>query len=67
MDTAVIKKDDFSNPTNVTKVLKPFSSRKSIDRSLVDQFSKKGYLGKKKLGFKKKNPKNVIIGHLNVN
>ena len=53
MDTAIIKKDDFSNPTNVTKVLKPFSSRKSIDRSLVDQFSKKGYLGKKKLRFKK--------------
>ena len=53
MDTAVIK-DDFSNPTNVTKVLKPFSSRKSIDRSLVDQFSKKGYLGSnaKKLRFK---------------
>ena len=82
MDTAVAKKDDFNHPTNVTKVLKPFSSRKSTDRPLVDQFSKKGYLGSnaKKLDPKQnfvtfqlvqvhrcQNPKNAIIGHLNVN
>ena len=82
MDTAVTKKDDFKNPTIVTKILKPFSSRKSTDKPSVDQF-----LGKKKLGsnaknldlkrnfvpfpsvqaHRYKNPKNVIIGHLNVN
>ena len=45
MDTAVTKKDDFKKPTNVTKILKPFSSRESTDRPSVDQFSKKGYLG----------------------
>ena len=45
MDTAVTKKDGFNNPTNETKILKPFSSRKSTDRPSVDQFSKKGYLG----------------------
>ena len=45
MDTAVTKKDDFNNPTNVTKILKLFPSRKSIDRPLVDQFSKKGHSG----------------------
>ena len=82
MDTVVTKKDEFNNPTNVTKILKPFSSRKSIDRPSVNQFSKKGYLDSnaKKLDSKRnfvtfqsvqahrcKNPKNVIIGHLNVN
>ena len=82
MDTAVTKKDDFNNPTNVTKILNPSSSRKSTDRPSVDQFSKKGYLGSnaKKLDSKQnfvtfqsvqahrcKNPKNAIIGHLNVN
>ena len=45
MDTAVTKKDGFRNPTNLTKIVKLFSSRKSTDRPLVDQFSKKGYLG----------------------
>ena len=45
VDAAVTKKDDFNNPANVTKILKPFSSRKSTDRPSVDQFSKKGYLG----------------------
>ena len=56
MDTAVTKKDDFNNPINETKILKPFSSRKSIDRPLVDPFSKKGYPGSnaKKLRFKAK-------------
>ena len=82
MDTVVTKKDDFNNPTNVTKILKPFSSRKINDRPSVDQFSKKGNLGgnAKNLDSKRnfvtfpsvqahtyKNPKNVIIGHLNVN
>ena len=82
MDTVVTKKNDFNNPPNVTKILKPFSSRKSTDRPSVDQFSKKGYLGSnaKKLDSKQnfvtfqsvhahrcKNPKNAIIGHLNVN
>ena len=82
MDTIVTKEDDFNNPTNETKILKPFSSRKSTDRPSVDQFSKKGYLGSnaKKLDSKQnfvtfqsvqahrcKNPKNAIIGHLNVN
>ena len=82
VDSVVTKKDDFNNPTNVTKILRPFSSRKSTDRSSVDQFSKRGYLGSnaKKLDSKRnfvtfqsvqahrcKNPKNVIIGHLNVN
>ena len=42
VDTAVTKKDDFSNPANVTKILKPFSSRKSTDRPSVDQLTKKG-------------------------
>ena len=56
MDTAVTKKNDFNNPTNVTKILKLFSSRKRIDRPLVDQFSKIGYSGSnaKKLRFKVK-------------
>ena len=82
VNTVVTKKDDFNNPRNVTKVLKSFSSRKSTNRSSVDQFSKKGYLGSnaKKLDSKQnfvtfqsvqahrcKNPKNAIIGHLNVN
>ena len=66
----------------VTKILKPFSSRKSTDRPSVDQFSKNRNLGSnaKNLNSKRnfvtfssvqvqryKNPKNVIIGHLNVN
>ena len=82
MDTAVTKKDDFNNTTNVTKILKPFSTRKISGRPLVNQFSKKGYLGSntKKLDSKRnfvtfqsvqahrcKNPKNVIMGNLNVN
>ena len=82
MDTVVTKKDDFNNPTNITKILKSFSSRKSTGRPSVDQFSKKVYLGSntKKSDSKRnfvtfqsvqahrcKNPKNVIIGHLNVN
>ena len=56
MDAAVTKKDDFNNPTNVAKILKLFPSRKSIDRLLVDQFSKKGHSGSnaKKLRFKAK-------------
>ena len=45
MDTAVTKKDGSKNPANLTKIVKPFSSRKSTDKPLVDQFSKKGYLG----------------------
>ena len=45
MDTVVTKKNDLKKPTNVTKILKPFSSRESTDRPSVDQFSKKGYLG----------------------
>ena len=80
MDTAVTKKDDFNNQVNVTKILNP--SRKSTDMPSVDQFSKKGYLGgnAKKLGSKQnfitfqsvqahryKNPKNAVVGHLNVN
>ena len=40
--TVVTKKDDFNNPTNVTKILKPISPRKSTS---VGQFSKKEYLG----------------------
>ena len=82
MGTVVTKKDDFNNPTNVTKILKPFSSRKSTDRFSVDQFSKRGNLGSnvKNLDSKRifvsfpsvqahryKNPKKIIIGHLNVN
>ena len=78
MDTVVTKKDDFKNPTIVTKILKPFSYRKSSDRPSVDQFSNKGYLGSnvKILDSKRnfvtlqlvqvhrhRNPKNVIIGH----
>ena len=81
MDIVVRKKDDFNNPTNETKVLKPFSSTKSTDRPSVDQFSKKGHLGNntKNLDSKQifitfpsvqahkyKNLKNVIIAHLNV-
>ena len=42
MYTVVTKKDDFNNPTNVTKILKPISPRKSTS---VGQFSKKEYLG----------------------
>ena len=77
MDTAVTKKDDFNNPTNITKILRPFSSRKSTDRFSVDQLSKKGYLGsnaKKKIDSKQnfvtfqsvqehrcKNPKNLFL------
>ena len=46
MDTAITKKDGFKNPTNLTKIVKLFPSRKSTDRPLVDQFfKKKGYLG----------------------
>ena len=42
VETVVIKKDDFNNhPTNVIKILEPFSSRKSTDRPTVDQFTKK--------------------------
>ena len=66
----------------LTKVLKPFSSRKSTDRPSIGEFSKKEYLGSdaKKLDSKRnfatfqsvqvhrcKNRKSVIIGHLNVN
>ena len=40
MDTVVTKKDDFNNATNVTRILKCFSSRKSTNRPSVDQFSK---------------------------
>ena len=80
MDTVVRMKDDFNNPTNVTKILKPFSSRKITGRPSVDQFSKKGNLGStaKNLDSKRnfvtfrsvqahryKNPKKV--SHLNVN
>ena len=36
MDTAVTKKDGFKNPTNLTKIVKLFSSRKSSGRPLVD-------------------------------
>ena len=36
VDTVVTKKNDFNNPPNVTKILKPFSSRKSADRPSVD-------------------------------
>ena len=79
MDTVVTKKDDFKNPTILTKILKPFSSRKSTDRPSVDQFSNIGYLGSnvKILDLKRnfvtlqlvqvhryRNPKNVIIGHI---
>ena len=53
MDTVVTKKDDFNNPTNVTKILKPFSFRKSTDRPSVDQFSKKKK--KRNLGSNAKN------------
>ena len=82
MGTVVTKKDDFNNHTIATKILKPFSSRKSTDRPLIDEFSKKGHLGNntKNLDSKQnfvtfpsvqahkyKNPKNVTIGHLNVN
>ena len=82
MDTVVTKKDDFNNPTNVTQILKSFSSRKSTDRPSIDQFSNKGNLGSnaKNLGSMRnfvtfssvhahryKNPKNAIIDHLNVN
>ena len=82
MDTASTKKDDFNNSINVTKILKSFSSRKSTDRPSVGQFSKKLYLGRnaKKLDSMRnfvtfqsvqahwcKNPKKVIIDHLNVN
>ena len=82
MDTVVTKKDDFNNPANVTKLSKPFSSRKTNDRPSVDQFSKKGNLGSnvKNLDSKRnfvtfpsvqahryKISKNVIIGYLNVN
>ena len=54
MDTAVTKKDDINNPKNVTKTLKPFSSKKSTGRPSERQFSKKGYLGRnaKNLGSK---------------
>ena len=82
MDNVVTKKDDFNNPTKVTKILKRLSSGKSTDRPSVDQSSKKRYFSSnaKKLDSKRnfvafrsaqayrcKNPKNVIIGHLNVN
>ena len=82
MDTVVTKKDDFNIQTIATKILKPFSSRKSTDRPLIDEFSKKRHSGNntKNLDSKQnfatfssvqahkyKNPKNVIIGHLNVN
>ena len=42
MYNVVTKKDDFNNPTNVTKILKPISPRKDTS---VGQFSKKEYLG----------------------
>ena len=82
MYNVVTKKDDFNNPTNVTKILKPISPRKSTDTPSVDQFSKKEYLGsnakktrlKVKLCYfqsvqahRFKSYKNVIIGNLNVN
>ena len=82
LDTVVTKKDDFNNPTNVANTLKPSSSsRKTTDTPSVDEISKKGYLGSnaKKLDSKRnfltfqsvqahrcKNPKNIIIGRLNV-
>ena len=82
MDTVVTKKDDINNPKNVTKTLKPFSSKKSTGRPSDGQFSKKGYLGRNAKNLDSKwnfvtfrsvqahrcnNPKNVIMGHLNVN
>ena len=72
----------FEQSKNLTKILKSFSSRKSTDRPSVDQLSEKGNLGSnaKNLDSKRifvtfpsvqvhryKNPKNAIIGHLNVN
>ena len=41
MDTAVTKKDDFNNPTNVANTLKPSSSRKTTGTPSVDEISKK--------------------------
>ena len=82
MDTIVTKKDDFNNPKNVTNILNLFSSRKSTDGPLVDQFFKKEDLGSnaKKIDSKQnfvtfqsvqahwcKIPKNTIIGSLNEN
>ena len=45
VDTVVTKKDDLNNPTNVTKMLKPFSFRKTTGKPSVDKFSKEEYLG----------------------
>ena len=42
VDTVVTKNDDFNNhPTNLTKILELFSSKKNTDRASVDQFTKK--------------------------
>ena len=60
MDTAVTKKGDFNNSTNITKILKPFSSRKSTDRPSVDQLSKKGYLGSNAKKKKKNSKQNFV-------
>ena len=65
MDTAVTKKDGFKNLTNLTKIVKPFSSRKSTDRALVYQFSKKDIQTVMQKTFKaRKTSKNVkTVGH----
>ena len=67
MDTVVTKKDYFNNPTNVTKILKPFSFRKSTDTPSVDQFSKKEKKKKKRnLGSNAKNlnsKRNLSLSH----
>ena len=83
MDTTFTEMNDLnSHQTNVIKNLEPVSSEISTDRPSVNQIPKESNLSSnaKKLDLKRsfntfplvqahrlKNPKNVIIGHLNVN
>ena len=83
MDTTFTKMNDLnSHQINVIKILEPVSSKISNDRPSVNQITKESNLSSnaKKLDLngnfntfplvqahRLKNPKNVIIGHLNVN
>ena len=83
VDTTVTEMNDLnSHQINLIKNLEPVSSKISTDRPLVKQITKKGNLSNnvKKLDLNRnfntfplvqahrlKNPKYVMIGHLNVN
>ena len=83
MDTTFTKMNDLNNhQANVIKNLEPVSSKISTDRPLVSQVTKESNLNNHAKNWnlnrdfntfllvqahRLKNPKNVIMGHFNVN